>query len=149
MKSIRSSLLLFFKLLVLATGVLTVSATEVHAQAANGTFTLTHDTRWGGVLLPPGKYTFSLQSPGLPAQIVVRRAAGSQMAIVMPQTISANRLSPDSRLVLHSHEDGESFVSALYLGDLGLALYYAPPRMQVATPQTAKLSPIPDSQLSK
>ena len=135
MKSIRSSLLLFFKLLVLATGVLTVSATEVHAQAANGTFTLTHDTPWGGVLLP--------------AQIVVRRAAGSQLAIVMPQTISANRLSPDSRLVLHSHEDGESFVSALYLGDLGLALYYAPPRMQVATPQTAKLSPIPDSQLSK
>src|SRR5437588_6552458 len=150
MKLIRSSLLLLLKLLVLAIGVLGLSATNAHAQAAaNGTFALTHGTRWGGVLLPPCQYAFSLQSPGLPSQIVLRRAGSSQLAIVMPQTVTSDKLTRNSRLVLHSHEGGESFVSALYLGDLGLALYYAPPRMQVAAAQTAKLGPMPDSQPSK
>ena len=73
MKSIRSSMLL--KVLVLAIGVLGASVSSAHAQSANGKFTLTHDTRWGNVLLPPGDYTFSLQSPSLPAPIMVGKRA--------------------------------------------------------------------------
>ncbi len=69
MKSIRSSMLL--KVLVLAIGTLGTSVGSAHAQSANGRFTLTHDARWGNVLLTPGVYSFSLQSPSLPAPIMV------------------------------------------------------------------------------
>ena len=44
-----------------------VSAHDDHmrrsGQSANGKFTLTHDAHWASVLLTPGVYKFSLQSP--------------------------------------------------------------------------------------
>jgi hypothetical protein len=60
MKSIRSSMR--FKMLgfALAVGALSASVGTAHAQSANGKFTLTHEARWGGLLLTPGVYTFSL-----------------------------------------------------------------------------------------
>jgi len=52
-------------------------------------------------------------------------------------------------LVLSHNESGESFVSALYLGDLGVSLHYAPPKAQVPASETAKLGPIADAQTGK
>ena len=146
MKSIRSSMLL--KVLVLAVGTLGAGVSSAHAQSANGRFTLTHDTRWGNVLLPPGDYTFSLQSPSLPAPIVVGKTGEAQIAIVLPQAVSAERLK-GAATGADSQRCGESFVSALYLGDLGLSLHYAAPKSQVPAAETAKLGPIADSQAGK
>ena len=147
MKSIRSSML--FRILVLAIGVLGASASSAYAQTVNGTFTLNHETRWGSMVLPAGDYAFSLPSPNLPAQIIVRKMGGSQVAIVLSQMISTEKLTEVSRLVLGHSESGESFVSALYLGDLGLGLHYAPPKAKMSATETAKLGPITDSQPGK
>lgn len=147
MKSIRSSL--FFRVLVLTIGVLGASVSAAHAQAdANGTFSLPHETNWGGLVLPAGDYAFSLQSKSRQAQIVVRKASGSQLAIVVPRLVSEEKLTGDSRLVLRG-EAGKSFVSTLYLGDLGLVFYFAPPKPQTLAPETGKLGPISDSQSAR
>ena len=144
MRSIRSSLL--FKVLILAIGVSAASVIPAYAQSAGGKFTLPHETRWGNILMSPGDYTFSLQSPGLPAPVMVSKIGSSQVAIVLPQGVSAEKLTDDSRLVLRHSDSGESFVSALYLGDIGLSLHYAPPKAQTPASETAKLGPIPGSQ---
>ena len=146
MKSIRNSM--FFKMLILAIGVAGASAIPAHAQSATGKFTLTHEARWGNVLLTPGVYSFALQSPSLPAAIMVGKTGAAQVAIVLPAAVSAEKLSTGSTLVLTRTPAGESFVSALYLGDLGLSLHYSAPRSPVAT-ETAKLAPIAESQPAK
>jgi hypothetical protein len=145
MKSIRGSMLL--KLLVLAIGSLGAGVTSAHAQSANGKFTLAHDAHWGSVLLTPGVYTFSLQSPSLPAPIMVGKAGGAQIAVVLPEVVSMEKLKEGSRLVLTRNDAGESFVTALYLGDLSVSLHYGVPKAQAA--ETAKLGPIADSQAGK
>src|SRR5260370_15985851 len=140
MKSVRSSM--FFKVLVLAIGVLGASVSPAYAQSANGHFTLPHRTRWGTVLLSPGVYSFSLQSPSLPAAIMVGKTGSSQIAVVLPRVISREKLTDSSKLVLSHNESGESFVSALYLGDLGVSLHYAPPKPHGPAPATATLAPL-------
>jgi hypothetical protein len=146
MKSIRSSML--FKVVILAIGVLAASARPAQAQSAAGKFTLTHDACWGNVLLPPGTYSFSLQSPSLPAAIMVGKTGAAQVAIVLPAEVSTERLGPGSTLMLNRNAAGESFVSALYLGDLGLSLHYSAPKSQGAT-ESAKLAPMAESQPAK
>jgi hypothetical protein len=146
MKSIGNSML--FKLFILAVGVAGASAIPAHAQSATGKFTLTHEARWGNVLLSPGVYSFALQSPSLPAAIMVSKTGAAQVAIVLPAAVSAERLSNGSTLVLTRTQAGESFVSALYLGDLGLSLHYSAPRSPMAT-ESAKLGPIAESQPAK
>ena len=146
MKSIRSSML--FKVVILAIGALAASAIPAQAQSATGKFTLTHDARWGNVLLTPGVYSFALQSPSLPAAIMVGKTGKARIAIVLPAAVSTEKLSPGSTMVLTRTAAGESFVSALYLGDLGLSLYYSAPRSPLAT-ESAKLGPIAESQPAK
>ena len=147
MKSIRSSSLL--KVLVLALGVLGASVSSAHAQTATGKFTLSHETRWGGVVLSAGDYTFSLESPSLPAPIMVAKVGTPAVAIVLPQAVSSERLTDSSSLVLSQDARGESFVSGLYLGTLGLRLHYAAPKTQMPVAETAKLGPIADSQAGR
>jgi len=146
MKSIRSSML--FKVVILAIGALAASASPAQAQSATGKFTLTHEARWGNVLLTPGVYSFALQSPSLPAAIMVGKTGEARIAIVLPAAVSTEKLSPGSTMLLTRTAAGESFVSALYLGDLGLSLYYSAPRSTVAT-ESAKLGPIAESQPAK
>ncbi len=140
MKSIRSSML--FKAAVLAIGTLGMGIGSAHAQSANGKFTLTHEAHWGSVVLSPGVYSFSLRSPSLPAPIMVGKTGSAQIAIVLPEVVSTEKPVEGSRLVLTRNDAGESFVSALYLGDLGLSLHYASPKVQTPAAETARLGPI-------
>ncbi|MGA9813632.1 MAG: hypothetical protein WBQ64_12680, partial [Terriglobales bacterium] len=128
MKSIRSSMLC--KMFVLAIGLAGASVIPAQAQSATGKFTLTHDARWGNVLLTPGVYSFALQSPSLPAAIMVSKTGAPQIAIVLPASVSVERRTAGSTLLLNRTATGESFVSALYLGDLGLSLHYMAPKSQ-------------------
>ena len=147
MTSIRSSSLL--KVLVLALGVLAASAGSARAQTATGKFTLTHETRWGSLVLTPGDYTFSLESPSLPAPIMVGKVGTPAVAVVLPQAVSSERLTDTSSLILSHDQRGESFVSGLYLGDLGLSLHYAAPKAQMPVAEAARLGPIADSQAGR
>jgi hypothetical protein len=147
MKSIRNAV--FFRTLVLAVGILGASATSAYAQSANGAFTLTHQTRWGGMLLAPGEYKFSLESPSFPAQINVEKVGGGQLAIVLPQGISSETLTDGSKLILDHDASGESFVSALDLEELGVRLVFATPKARTPVSETAWLGPIAEVQSGK
>ncbi|MGH9501512.1 MAG: hypothetical protein ACRD20_01535 [Terriglobales bacterium] len=144
MKSIRTSML--FKVVILAIGALVASASPAQAQSASGKFTLTHEARWCNVLLSPGAYSFSLQSASLPAAIMVGKTGAAQIGIVLPAEVSMEKLSSGSTLVLSRSPSGESYVSALYLGEFGLSLHYPAPRSQAAAAESAKLAPIAGSQ---
>jgi hypothetical protein len=146
MKSIRNAV--FFRALVLAVGILGASATSAYAQSANGAFTLTHQTRWGGMLLAPGDYKFSLESPSFPAQIKVQKVGG-QLAIVLPQGISTETLTDGSKLILGHDASGQSFVSALDLEELGMRLVFATPKARIPASETARLGPIAEVQSGK
>lgn len=67
-----------FSLLLLATVSLPAAAQEAY-----GKFTLAHETRWGGAVLPAGTYTVALRSGPVPLVIVSSgdRNAGSIMAV--------------------------------------------------------------------
>jgi hypothetical protein len=80
---------------------------------------------------------------------MVGKAGSSQIAIVLPRAVSAEKLAEGSRLVLSHNASGESFVSALYLGDLGLSLHYESSQARMAVPETAKLVPIAEARASK
>jgi hypothetical protein len=147
MKSIRSSML--FKVVVLAVGALAASASPAQAQSASGKFTLTHEARWCNVLLSPGVYSFSLQSTSLPAAVMVGKTGAAQIGIVLPAEVSTEKLSSGSTLVLSRSEGGESYVSALHLGEIGLSLHYSAPRSLSPAAESAKLVPMAGSQLAK
>jgi hypothetical protein len=150
MKSLRISLLFRALLFVLAVGAVGVFVSSpAHAQSALGNFTLPYEARWGKMLLSPGVYTFSLKSPSLPAPLMVGKEGGSRIAVVLPQGISTEKFEEGSRLVLSHNARGELFVSALYLGDLGVILHYDAAKVERAAAETAKLVPPADSQPAK
>ena len=96
----------------------------------------------------PGDYEFSLDSQNSPAQLTVRQAGGSMMAMVLPQSISDDQPMSASSLVLHQ-EGRESVVSKLRLKDNGLRLQFAWPKLATPVAETAGLGPIADSQPAK
>jgi hypothetical protein len=146
MKSIRS--LSLFKVLVLTLAAMGASPIPAHAQSAAGTFSLVHKARWGGAVLPPGDYAFSLNTQDSPARVTVRQADGSVIAMLLPQSISDDNLVGASSLVLHE-EGGESVVSTLRLKNIGMALQFASPKLAMPVAETAGLGPIADSQPAK
>jgi hypothetical protein len=143
MRSIRRYSLL--KMLVLAVAAMGASAIPTHAQTAAGKFTLAHKVRWAGAVLPPGDYAFSLDSQDSPARLMVRQVDGSNVAILLPQGLSEDKLGGASSLVLHE-EGGESVVSSLRLGSLGVALQFASPKLAMPVAEKAGLGPIAESQ---
>jgi hypothetical protein len=146
MKTIRRFPLL--KVLVLAVAAMGASAIPTYAQSATGTFTLAHKVRWAGAVLPPGDYTFSLESQNSPARILVRQVSGSTVALVLPQAVSEDKVGGASSLVLYK-EGGESVVSSLRLVNLGIALQFASPKLAMPLAETAGLGPIAQSQPAK
>lgn len=146
MKSIRKFPLL--RVLVLAIAAMGASAIPAHAQSTTGKFTLAHKVRWAGAVLPPGDYTFSLDSQNSPARILVREVSGSTAAFLLPQGMSEDKLGGASSLVLHE-EGGESIVSSLRLANLGVALQFASPKLAMPVAETAGLGPIAQAQSAK
>ena len=146
MKSIRRFSLSI--VLVLAIAAIGASAIPAHAQTVTGSFSLVHRVRWAGAVLPPGDYTFSLDSQDSPSRITVRQVGGSIVAMLLPLSISADKPTDASSLVLHK-EGGESVVGTLRLKDIGMALQFASPKLATPVAETAGLGPIPDSQPAK
>ena len=146
MKSIRKFPLL--QVIVLGIAAMGASVIPAHAQMTRGTFSLAHKVRWAGAVLPPGDYTFSLDSQDSPARIVVRQVSGSTAAILLPQGMSEDKLGGVSSLVLHK-EGGELVVSSLRLTNLGVALQFGSPKLAMPVAETAGLGPIAQSQPAK
>jgi hypothetical protein len=145
MKSICKASLL--KMLVLFVGALGASALPALAQNTTGTFTLAHKVRWGTAVLPAGDYAFSVDTQAWPARVMVRELGGTGSAMILSQAYSDQKLADGSTLVIEQ-KAGESVVSSLKLGPVGLALeFYS---VKPTTPaETASLAPIADSQPGK
>ena len=123
MKSNRS-----FKLtLSLAVGLLAIGlfAGWASAQSEVGTFTLTVETHWGLAVLPPGHYSFTLQSLRMPAIITVH--GEKTVAMVMAMSYDEGSRSDRSSLILLNH-GATGTVRSLQLGELRLTFYYPPPK---------------------
>jgi len=144
MKSIRKVSLL--KVLVLFVGALGASVIPASAQSTKGTFTLAHKVRWGTAVLPAGDYAFSVDTQTWPVRVMVRELGGATSAIILSQSYSDQKLAGASTLVMEQ-EAGESVVSSLKLANVGMALEFHSGK--VATPETAALGPIADSQPGK
>ena len=124
MKSLRS----FSKVLILAFSVIAAGPLAAHAQSfTRGKFTLSSETHWGTAVLFAGSYEFLLQTSTAPARVMLRKADGDYVAVVVPVFTSTQSSATTSSLHLESR-GSEVFVSSLYLNDLNTELHFAVPK---------------------
>lgn len=119
-----------------------LNAGVARAQTCAGNFTLTSETRWGMATLPPGHYTFELDSDDL---IIVRSPGLKAAVMVMSETRDTGTHAMSSELVLVSRGRKDA-VRELRLAAPGAVFTYAVPkanREQVAqAPLVAQLVPV-------
>jgi hypothetical protein len=133
MKSLRS----FSTILILAVSLIAASPLVAHAQSfTRGKFTLSGETHWGTAVLFAGSYEFLLQTSTAPARVMVRKADGDYVAVVVPLFTSTQSSATSSSLHLESR-GSEVFVSSLYLSDLNTELYFTVPKASGAVIRTA------------
>ena len=116
-------------LAVVAFGLLAIGACANTAAAQNryeGSFTLPHEVRWEGRVMPAGDYTFSLNSVSPSAML---RVQGPNGATFIPTAgISDAATSQKSSLTI-VHRRGTRFVEELYLAGLRVHLRYSVPKV--------------------
>jgi hypothetical protein len=111
------------------------SATPASAQSAfRGSFTLSNDVRWAGAVLPAGDYKFDLKSVGLPARITLWGPNGGAFVTTGVTDEKHGGVS----VITIQHRGGMSFVSDMYLADLGLQLHYRAPSIPKSEQELAQ-----------
>ena len=125
MKSLRCSSLVktVVKTLALAAGVVAFLSTFAPAQDFVGKFTLPYEAYWGQTLLSPGEYTYSLESTGPSARLLVRKSTGTPGFMVMARSCSDTEPSGTTQLAI-SQQGADRFISSLYLGEAGEVLHF-------------------------
>jgi hypothetical protein len=115
-------------LAMVAFGLLAVSAGANTAAAQNrydGKFTLPHEVRWQGRVMPAGEYTFSLPSISMPAML---RLDGPNGTAFVPTSGISDAATDKKSCLTIEHRGGARFVSELYLAELGVHLRYSIPK---------------------
>jgi hypothetical protein len=115
------------KLLLLALLTACFGASLANAQAAQGKFNLPFEARWGRSILPPGNYSFTLDTTAGSGQIVLLNAERKAVFVPNNAATSTGKQSEHSELII-TRRGAKAIVRALHLGDLGVTLYYAPPK---------------------
>jgi hypothetical protein len=97
------------------------------AQEAAGTFTLNHEVHWQNMMVPAGKYRFTIEANGPASMLMLRKLNGSGGGYVMLVRDTEESKSADlSRLVMISRPSG-SFVKQMQLPQFGVTLHFAIP----------------------
>jgi hypothetical protein len=110
------------------------------AQDAAGTFTLTHEVHWQNVLVPAGKYHFTVGARGPSELLTLSKMSGSGAGFMLLVTnTEACQPSGLSRLVVLSRPGG-SFVSTMQLPEFGVTLHFAVPSESREVAQSAGTS---------
>ena len=116
-----------------------------HAQsdllAFAGQFTLDHPVRWGTAVLPSGKYTFAIESSGMPVVVWVRNSRGSVVARVT-STIDNGKTAARSALLI-GNKGGQLCVYSLSLPSLRRSLVYDPELAQVSALEARATEMVP------
>jgi len=94
------------------------------AQIAHGSFSLPFEAHWGGAVLPPGRYTLTVNSLGVDAVAYVH--GNNQSMALHAWGFSDFGLSGKSALTL-VRRGGSYWVRTLYLEHFG-AFNYSPPK---------------------
>jgi hypothetical protein len=121
MKSLRCSSAV--KTLALAVGVVAFLPTFAPAQDFVGKFTLPYEAYWGQTLLSPGDYSYSLESTGPSARLLVRKSTGTSSFMVMTRSCSSIEPSANTQLAIRQ-QGADRFISSLYLGEVGEILHF-------------------------
>ena len=104
----------------------TVVPMTAHADEVRGTFTLTSETHWGSVVLPPGYYTFSLATGSAFPTILLRSATGSTAAFIAATSKSSTKETTPNAITIET-KGGMNVITALHFNDAGVVLHYAVP----------------------
>jgi len=112
-------------LAALLTSLFFVGTTQAQGLPAYiGKFTLPYQVRWGGSVLRPGDYTFTIKSTKSPMIALVRTADGDAVTYVMNGSLSGHTNGVNALLI--RERDGQLIVHSLALADLGVVLIYDP-----------------------
>ena len=127
------------KLLLAGVSALSLFQVPALAQDASGKFVLPHEVQWGGVSLPAGEYSYSVQHRA-GETVLLRSANGKHNLIVMASTVSTVD-APEKTQLLLRNEAGQWFVSAMVVSVDGEELHFPPPPRRAEVAQDAKLHP--------
>lgn len=97
------------------------------ATTIRGTFKLPVTARWGGMVLAPGEYVFTLDTESAGHIVTVRAKYSGAGGIILSRGLDVVPTRSESSIRL-GHSEGITYVRALYLGDLGIALQFGAPR---------------------
>ena len=103
-----------------------LGASLANAQTGGGKFNLPFAVRWGLAVLPPGNYTFTVNTDGLPANSVVVRGEDLRARIIVSSGYDDSFSGKDELIVERQGEGGT--VRTLRLADVGLVLYFPAPK---------------------
>jgi len=109
-------------LLVLLATLISVAGASAQTTGFIGTFTLPHEVRWGGAVLPPGGYTIrmsSVRAPGL-----IRSTDGKTQAFVVTAA-SGDPEKGGASLTVMTRGNQRKVVS-MNLPSVGASLVYSP-----------------------
>ena len=127
MNTNRSLRLVKFAVLALLTAC--IGASLGNAQTVAGKFNLPFEVRWGQAVLPPGNYSFTLNSTSdLPAYTVVVRGEDRTASMITSPMVD-NDFSGKSMLIVERHGE-RCMVRALRLPAVGLVIKYLEPRAE-------------------
>ncbi len=121
MKSLLCSSIV--RTLALAAGVVAFLPAFAPAQDFVGRFTLPYAAYWGQTLLSPGDYSYSLESTGPSARLLVRKSTGASGFIVLASSCSNVEPSATNQLAI-TQQGADRFISTLYLGEVGEVLHF-------------------------
>ena len=121
MNTNRSLRLVKFAVLALVTACF--GASLANAQEVRGKFNLPFEVHWGQAVLPPGNYSFTLNSSAPPPpHTVLVRGENHTANIIVPRVFD-HSVSGKSALIVERHGESAT-VRALRLPDAGLVIYY-------------------------
>jgi hypothetical protein len=115
------------KLAVLAMLTACMGASLANAKTVQGSFTLPFEVRWGQAVLPPGNYSFTLNSSAgsVASAVIVRGEDDATSIILSPMHDSC--FSGKSALIVEREGEGGT-VRSLRLVEAGLVINYPAPK---------------------
>ena len=127
MNNNRSLRLIKFAGLALLTACM--GASLANAQSAAGKFNLPFEVRWGQAVLPPGNYSFTVNSSSAPPNTVLVRGEDLKPSIILSPVYDYS-FSGKNELTVERRGQGGT-VRALRLADVGLVIYYPAPKAKM------------------
>lgn len=114
--------------------------TGASAQDAAGKFSVTHNTRWGTAVLPPGSYFVSVRSGPVP-YVLIRSDNRSSVSVMAVAQYIETATCKSSSLEMEQTTDGWSVRSLCF--ESQVSVYFGPPEKSShagAGPEVASLS---------